>query len=73
MLDDRLYRRIDLFLLLVGGWFVLSLVVASLALMAVDTALGLTALVTVVLVGVVGTLSYLRTTGADPDIRFEVR
>lgn len=39
--------------------------------MAVDTGLGLTALVTVVLVGAVGTLSYLRTT--DTDLRVEIR
>lgn len=73
MMDAQLRRRIDLFLLLAGGWFLLSLVVASLALMAVDTGLGLTALVTVVLVSVVGTLSYLRTTDTDPDLRVEIR
>lgn len=39
--------------------------------MAVDTGLGLTALVTVVLAGAVGTLSYLRTT--DTDLRVEIR
>jgi hypothetical protein len=73
MIDERLLRRIDLFLLVTAGWFVLTLVVASFALMLFDVAIGLTALGTVVLVIVVGTLSYLRSTGADPELRVEIR
>jgi hypothetical protein len=73
MTDERLLRRIDLFLLVTAGWFVLTLVVASFALMLFDVAIGLTALGTVVLVIVVGTLSYLRSTGIDPELRVEIR
>ena len=73
MTDERLLRRIDLFLLVTAGWFLLTLVVASFALMLFDVAIGLTALGTVVLVIVVGTLSYLRSSGVDPELRVEIR
>jgi predicted membrane channel-forming protein YqfA (hemolysin III family) len=69
---DPLLRRVDLFLLLVGGWFVLSLVLASFALMALDFGLGVVALATVMLTLVVGVASYVRT-GRSPDVRVELR
>jgi hypothetical protein len=73
MVDERLLRRIDWFLLVVAGWFLLSLVVASFALMLFDVGVGLAALGTVVLVAAVGTLSYARTTGHDAELRVEIR
>jgi hypothetical protein len=73
MTDERLLRRIDLFLLVTAGWFLLTLVVASFALMLFDVGVGLAALGTVVLVTVVGTLSYLRSSGVDPELRVEIR
>jgi hypothetical protein len=60
MVDDRLLRRIDLLLLLVGGFVVLTLVIASLALMLFSVPLGLLALAAVVLTAVIGALSYAR-------------
>jgi hypothetical protein len=73
MVDERLVRRIDWFLLVVAGWFLLSLVVASFALMLFDVGVGLAALGTVVLVAAVGTLSYARTAGHDAERRVEIR
>jgi hypothetical protein len=73
MTDERRLRRIDPFLLVTAGRFLLSRVVASFALLLVDVAVGLFSLATVGLVAVVGTLSYVRTTGANPDVRVEIR
>ncbi|WP_152041696.1 hypothetical protein [Salinigranum salinum] len=73
MVDEHLIRRIDWFLLVVAGWFLLSLVVASFALMLFDVGVGLAALGTVVLVAAVGTLSYARTAGHDAALRVEIR
>jgi hypothetical protein len=73
MVDERLIRRIDWFLLVVAGWFLLSLVVASFALMLFDVGVGLAALGTVVVVAAVGTLSYARTAGHDAELRVEIR
>lgn len=73
MVDNRLLRRLDFLLAMCAGWFVLSLVVASYALLLFDTAIGLLALATVVLTVVVGGLSYLRSAGVPPDVQPEVR
>jgi hypothetical protein len=55
-------------LALLAGWFALSLVVASFALMLFDVAVGVLALGTVV----VGGLSYLRPVRTPSDTRVEV-
>jgi hypothetical protein len=73
MVDERLLRRIDWFLLVVAGWFLLSLVVASFALMLFDVGVGLAALGTVVLVAAVGARLYARTAGHDAALRVEIR
>ena len=53
-------------------WLLLSLDLASLALMALDTAIGLVALGTIALVTVVTVLSFLRSSDT-PDVRVTVR
>jgi hypothetical protein len=58
---------------LLAGWFVLSLVVASFALMLFDVVVGLLALATVVLTAVVAGLSYVRATRTEPKVRPAVR
>jgi hypothetical protein len=68
MVDERLLRRFDVLLALLAGWFALSLVVASFALMLFDVAVGVLALGTVV----VGGLSYLRPVRTPSDTRVEV-
>jgi hypothetical protein len=73
MVDERVLRRIDVLVAVVTGWVVLSLVVASFALMLVDVGVGLAALATVVLTAVVGAFSYARSVGADTELRVEVR
>ncbi|MDS0260420.1 hypothetical protein NDI56_13530 [Haloarcula sp. S1CR25-12] len=60
VVDGEILRRIDIFLLLTGGWFVLSLVVASIAVMALDVFLGFLSLAVVILTTAVGVSSYLR-------------
>jgi len=60
VVDYEILRRIDIFLLLAGGWFVLSLVVASIAVMALDVVLGFLSLAVVILTTAVGVSSYLR-------------
>jgi|GEM_PF-2491459 hypothetical protein len=60
MVDAALLRRIDIFLLLFGSWAFLSLVVASIAAMALNVLVGVLSLTVVVLVAVVGSVSYLR-------------
>lgn len=72
MVDERLLRRLDVLLALLAGWFVLSLVVASFALMLFDVAVGVLALGTVVRTVVVGGRSYLRSARTPPDPRTEV-
>lgn len=73
MTDERLLRRVDLLLAMVAGWFVLTLVVASFALMVVDLAIGLLALTTVVLFIGVATLSYVRSSASLSDRHVDVR
>ena len=73
MVDDRLLRRLDWLLTALTVWLLLSLVLASFALMTLDTAVGLLALTTVVLVSVVTVLSYLRSNGTSPDVEVSVR
>jgi hypothetical protein len=73
MVDDRLLRRLDWLLTALTVWLLLSLVLASFALMALDTAVGLLALTTVVLVSVVTVLSYLRSSDASPDVEVSLR
>jgi hypothetical protein len=72
MVDERLLRRLDWLLTALTVWLLLSLVLAGFALMALDTAIGLLALTTVVLVSVVTGLSYLRSSGT-PDVEVSVR
>ena len=72
MVDDRLLRRLDWLLTALTVWLLLSLVLAGFALMVLDTAIGLLALTTVVLVSVVTGLSYLRSSGT-PDVEVSVR
>ncbi|MDS0281837.1 hypothetical protein [Haloarcula onubensis] len=60
MVDAALRQRIDILVLLLGGWAFLSLVVASFAVMALNVLAGVLALTVVVLVTVVGSVSYLR-------------
>ena len=73
MPDDRLLRRLDWLLTALTVWLLLSLVLASFALMVLDTAVGLLALATVVLVSAITVLSYLRSTGTSPDFEVSVR
>jgi len=73
MVDDRLLRRLDWLLTALTVWLLLSLVLASFALMALDTAVGLLALTTVVLVSVLAVLSYLRSNGTTPDAEVSPR
>ena len=73
MVDDRLLRRLDWLLTALTVWLLLSLVLASFALMTLDTAVGLLALTTVVLDSVVTVLSYLRSNGTSPDVEVSVR
>jgi membrane-bound ClpP family serine protease len=72
MVDERLLRRLDWLLTALTVWLLLSLVLAGFALMVLDTAIGLLALTTVVLVSVVTGLSYLRSSGT-PDVEVSVR
>jgi hypothetical protein len=75
MVDERLLRRVDLFLLSTGRWFLLTLVLGSFALLTVDVGVGVgaPALATVALTVLGGVASYLRSVGAAPDVRVEVR
>jgi hypothetical protein len=73
MVGDRLLRRLDWLLTALTVWLLLSLVLASFALMALDTAVGLLALTTVVLVSVLTVLSYLRSNGTSPDAEVSPR
>ena len=73
MVDERLLRRLDWLVTAATLWFLLTLVLASFAIMAVDLAVGLLALATVVSTSVVTVYSYLRSTGSMPDVRVEVR
>ncbi|WP_255198330.1 hypothetical protein [Halorarius litoreus] len=68
MVDDRLLRRFDWLLAAVSLWFALTLVLGAFAIMAVDPGVGLAALVTVVLVLVVGVLTFARSTGQGLDV-----
>jgi hypothetical protein len=72
MVDERLLRRFDWLLTALTVWLLLSLVLAGFALMVLDTAIGLLALATVVLVSVVTVLTYLRSSGT-PDVEVSVR
>ena len=73
MIDERLLRRLDWLLTAVTVWLLLSLVLASFALLVLDTAIGLLALATVVFVSVVTVLSFLRSSGTSTDIEVSVR
>jgi hypothetical protein len=73
VVGDRLLRRLDWLLTALTVWLLLSLVLASFALMALDTAVGLLALTTVVLVSVLTVLSYLRSNGTSPDAEVSPR
>ncbi|MFC7176647.1 hypothetical protein [Halosegnis marinus] len=70
-MDPELRSRLDVAVVAFVLWVVLSLVVAAFAVMAVNPAVGLAALVTVVLALVVAGASYLRTTRTEVEFAVE--
>ncbi|MGM0590957.1 MAG: hypothetical protein ACQETI_04890 [Halobacteriota archaeon] len=72
MVDERILHRVDLLLVMLAVWLLLGLVVASFALMVVNVAVGLLALVTVVSTALVTALS-LRSSESTPEARVSLR
>ncbi|WP_435320449.1 hypothetical protein [Haloarchaeobius sp. TZWSO28] len=73
MIDDRLLRRLDWLLAALSVWLALTLVLGSFALMTVNLGIGIAALATIVLVGTIAVMSYLRSAAPDTDLGVEVR
>lgn len=67
MVDERLLQRLDWLVIAATLWFLLTLVLASFAIMALNLAIGLLALTTVVLTSVVTVLSYRRASGTGTE------